>query len=136
MRAHHLGNLIAGDHRTGVAKAAPVSRMLADRARRAHRIGGTHVGDDPDAALQRRRHDRLHALKQHRRVAFAWILGAIERLPRDSAFGQAFHREIVKLAALDDLHAWRNAVIGKTCAAAYTDVVTRHGSAYLLLSAA
>ena len=92
-------------HGAGIVGTAPIARMLADDARRAHRVGRAHVGDDPDAAPQRRRHDRLHALQQHRRVALGRVLGAIQRLARDGALGQAFHREIVEFAALDDLHA-------------------------------
>ena len=80
-----------------------------------------------DASLQRRRHDCLHALQQHWRVTLGRILGTIEGFAGNGAFGQAFHGEIVKFATLDDLYAWRDAIIGKPSAAADSDLVTCHG---------
>ena len=79
----------------------------------AFRMGRAHIGDDLDAALQGRGHDCLHPLQQHGRVAFGRVLGSVQRFPGDGALGQAFHRQIVKLAAFDDFHTGRDAVIGK-----------------------
>ena len=127
MRTHDVSDFVALHHGACIIRAAPVGRMFAQDARGTHRVGCPHVGDDHDAALQCRRHDRLHAFQQHRRVTLGWILGTIERLAGDGALGKAFHDQIIQLATFDDLHTGRNAVVGKACAATDSDLVMRHG---------
>jgi hypothetical protein len=86
------------------------------------------ICDDFDSVLQCRWHDRFHALQQHRRVPLARILRTIECLSGNGTFGQALHGEIIEFAAFDDLHAWRDAVVGKSRAIAGSVLVTCLGS--------
>jgi len=86
------------------------------------------ICDGFDSVLQCRRHDRFHALQQHRRVPLARILRTIECLSGNGTFGQALHGEIIELAAFDDLHAWRDAVVGNSRATAGSVLVTCLGS--------
>jgi hypothetical protein len=46
----------------------------------------------------------------------------------NGTFGQALHGEIIEFAAFDDLHAWRDAVVGKSRAIAGSVLVTCLGS--------
>ena len=128
VRAHDIGDLVTQHNGTGVIRAIPIGGMLADDPRRTHRVCRPHIGDDPDAAPQRRRHDRLHALQENRGVTLGRVLGPIERLAGDGALSQAFHGEIVEFAALDDFHAGWDAIISEPGAAANSDLVACHAS--------
>ena len=105
----------------------PRSDVCLRRMRAAPMGLAAPICDDFNSVLQCRRHDRFHALQQHRRVPLARIRRTIECLSGNNTLGQALHGEIIELAAFDDLHAWRDAVVGKSRATAGSVLVTCHG---------
>ncbi len=118
-----LADIVADHDAAGNVAQAEIAGLAAHRARAARRVGGAHVADDADVALDAGRQDQRHAVMQARRVAQFRVAAARQIFARDRALGEAFEDEVVDLAALGQFERWLQPVVRSAGAAADADAV-------------
>src|SRR6185503_20947717 len=125
--AGELANVVAGHHRDREPSHAQSRGNLPHAVSRGGRVGGAHVGDDPDASSTRLGQDRFHALLEQRIEAGIGIAGLRLLRECDGSLGQALEDDDVEIAAFDELDGRLDAVAGVSGAAADTQGARAHG---------
>ena len=118
--------------RAGDVAQAELAGVPAHRAGAGRRVGGAHVADDADVALDAGRQHQRHAVVQARRVAELGIAAARQVLAGDRALGEAFEDEIVDLALLGQFERRFEPVVRGAGAAADADAVSASHSDLLV----